>query len=78
MRNLPGHPIPGLQECMDLNLTAARLTNKNVRFVGISVNSSELDDAARKKYLTETEEKYGLPCADPLIEGMGRIVENLS
>jgi len=78
MRNLPGHPIPGLQECMDLNLTAARLTNKDVRFVGISVNSSELDDTARKKYLAETEEKYGLPCADPLIEGMARIVENLS
>ena len=78
MRNLPGHPIPGLQECMDLNLTAARLTNKDVRFVGISVNSSELDDTARKKYLAETEEKYGLSCADPLIEGMARIVENLS
>jgi uncharacterized NAD-dependent epimerase/dehydratase family protein len=78
MRNLPGHPIPDIQECMDLNLIAARLTNKDVKFVGISINSSELDDDARKKYLAETEAKYGLPCADPLIEGMGRIVENLS
>ena len=78
MRNLPGHPIPDIQECMDLNLIAARLTNEEVKFVGISINSSELDDEARKKYLAETEAKYGLPCADPLIEGMGRIVENLS
>ena len=78
MRNLPGHPIPDLQECIDLNLAAARLTNKAVKFVGISVNSSELDDEARKKYLAETGDKYGLPCADPLIEGMADIVGNLS
>jgi uncharacterized NAD-dependent epimerase/dehydratase family protein len=76
VRNLQ-HPIPDIQECMDLNLANARLTNKNVKFVGISINSSELDDEARKKYLEETESKYGLPCADPLIEGMGRIVENM-
>ena len=78
MRNVPGHPIPDLQECMDLNIAAARLTNKSAKFVGISVNSSELDDEARKKYMAETEDRYGLPCGDPMIEGMGKIVENLS
>ncbi|WP_440863222.1 hypothetical protein [Symbiopectobacterium purcellii] len=32
------YPIPDLAACMALNLSMARLTNPDARFVGISVN----------------------------------------
>lgn len=77
MRGLPGYPLPDLQSCMDLNLTMARITNANVKFVGISINTSQLTEAEAQKYLAETEAQFGLPAVDPFREGVGRIVAEL-
>ncbi len=77
MRNLPDLPLPGLEACLEANLRAAQLTNPDVQFCGVAVNTSALDDAAGKAYLAETEARLGLPCVDPLKNGVGRIVERL-
>jgi len=77
MRGLPDYSLPGLQECMDFNLTMARITNPDVKFVGISVNTSHLSEADAAKYLADTEAQFGLPAVDPFREGVKRIVAEL-
>jgi uncharacterized NAD-dependent epimerase/dehydratase family protein len=77
MRGLPGYKLPDLQTCIDRNIEAARLTNPEVRCVGLSINTAGLDDAAARDYLHETEHRLGLPCIDPVRTGIGAIVDRL-
>jgi len=77
MRGIPHQPLPGLKECMDLNLTAARLTNKNARFVGISVNTSGLSVEEGDKLLKELEQEFSMPCVDAYRTGVAAIVDLL-
>ncbi|WP_417821585.1 N-acetyltransferase DgcN [Terasakiella sp.] len=77
MRGLPEYPIPSMQAVMDLALHMAQLTNKEAKFVGICVNTSNLSDEDAEKFMRETEEKFGLPCVDPVRNGVGRIVDVL-
>ncbi len=78
MRGLPGRALPGLAECIDANLAAARLTNPAVRCVGLSIDTSRLDQAARERLLAETGAELGLPCVDPFATGVGPIVDALA
>jgi uncharacterized NAD-dependent epimerase/dehydratase family protein len=78
MRGLPHYKLPDLQTCIDANLAAARLTNPNVRCVGLSLNTSALDPAAAERTLRDTEQQYGLPTVDPLRTGVGKIVDALA
>jgi len=77
MRNLPHLPLPDLEVCLEANLQAARLTNPSAQFCGVSINTSALNDDERQNYLSETEARLGLPCVDPLKNGVSRIVERL-
>src|SRR6185437_13506323 len=42
MRGLPGYPLPELARCLEANLTAARLTNPDVKAVGVALNTSNV------------------------------------
>lgn len=77
MRGLPGYKLPGLEDCIAANLAAARLTNPAVRCVGVSVNSGDMEADARARLIGETEAALGLPCVDPLVTGVGRLVDRL-
>jgi len=78
MRGLPTYPLPDLKTCMELNLTMARITNPDVKFVGISVNTSQLSEAEAAEYLAKVEAEFNLPAVDPFREGVSRIVEALA
>lgn len=78
MRGLPDFPLPELGECMEANLRTARLTNPDVRFAAIAVNSSKLAPEEAKAYLEETEARYGLVTVDPMTQGVERIVDELA
>lgn len=71
------YPPPDLAECMALNLTMAKLTNPDAKFVGIAVNTSKLSEVEAIRYLADLEEKYGLPTVDPVRQGVGRICDQL-
>jgi uncharacterized NAD-dependent epimerase/dehydratase family protein len=77
MRGLPSFPIPGLQETMDAAVRMASLTNPATKFVGVCVNTSKLDEAEARAYLAEIEQELGMPCVDPVRDGVGRIVDQL-
>ena len=74
----PGFPVPGLEECMQLNLQVARLTNRAVRFVGLSINTSALPPSERETYLKNISEEFGLPCIDPVAVGSSPIAQYMA
>lgn len=78
MRGLPDFPLPSLSQCMEANLNAARLTNPNVKCIGIAVNTKALSDEEAEAYLKKTEGEMGLPAVDPVRSGVGRLVDALS
>lgn len=69
--------LPSVAECIDLHLRCARLTNPNVRCVGVSVNTSGLDTKRRASYLAELSAELGLPCVDPIQSGSNTIVDKV-
>ncbi len=77
MRGLPHQPLPDLQTCLNLNLTAARLTNPAAKFIGVAINTANLERRKAEAYLDEVEQLLGLPTVDPVRTGVGRLVDNL-
>lgn len=77
MRGLPGHPMPGLQDCLDANIAAARLTNPAVRAIGVALNTSGLSHDEAAATCAQVTAELGLPCQDPVTMGVDAIVDNL-
>lgn len=75
MRGLPGRPLPDLETCIEANLEAARLTNPDVRCVGISINTANLEAGEAEALLKATEDRLGLPTVDPFRTGVAPIVD---
>lgn len=71
-------PLPTIQQVIDLTVTCGRLTNPEIRCVGIAVNTEHLDEAAAAKVLAETGAAHGLPAVDPIRTGVGPIVEKIA
>lgn len=71
------YPVPGIAELTDMALAAARLTNRAVRVVGVSINSSTLPADRVDAVVAEIEAETGLPCCDPLLHGPAKIVDRL-
>jgi uncharacterized NAD-dependent epimerase/dehydratase family protein len=77
MRGTPTVPMPDLQAVIDANIRAGRLTNPDIRCIGVSVNTSALSDEAADKLLQALEAELGLPCVDAFRHGAGRLVDAL-
>ena len=75
---LEGHfAVPPLNQVANMALTCAKITNPNCIWGGISVNTSMYNDEQRKAYLAQTEDKYGIPCVDPVATGMATMADFL-
>ncbi len=70
-------PLPTIQEVIDLTITCGRLTNPDIRCVGIAVNTTAMNEADAKTYLEELSQKYNLPATDPVRFGSQAIVDRL-
>lgn len=77
MRGLPESPLPELQDCLQANLTAARLTNPAVKPVGVALNTSQLSAAEAPAACRRISDLLDLPCQDPVRMGVDAIVDNL-
>jgi uncharacterized NAD-dependent epimerase/dehydratase family protein len=75
MRGLPHYRLPHLGACVEANLSAARLTNPDVKLLGFSLNTSLLDATAAERALREVENQFGLPVVDPLRTGVAKLVD---
>ncbi|MDA3903372.1 MAG: DUF1611 domain-containing protein [Desulfuromusa sp.] len=77
MRGLPNQKLPDLQTCLELNLAVARLTNVDAKFIGVAINTANLESNKAETYLAEVEQLLGLPTVDPVRTGVVRLVDNL-
>ena len=73
----PDYPIPDLRIVIDDYLRAGRLTNRNVRCVGLSINSSALSAADSAAYFKQIGGELGLPVCDPLRGGVDALADAL-
>lgn len=72
------HPLPSIREVIDLTVTCGRLTNPEIRCVGIAVNTEKLDEAAAREFLALTESQFDLPAVDPIRTGVEPIVARVA
>ncbi|MEL0273732.1 MAG: DUF1611 domain-containing protein [Pontimonas sp.] len=73
----PDFPLPSIQDVMDLTLRIGSVVNPAIRVVGISANTSGLEEAQRAEYLRTLSETYGVPTVDSVATGVGAIVDVL-
>jgi len=73
----PDYPVPTLAVARDLYLQAARLTNPGARLVGVSLNTSAMDDAAAQDALERAERELGVPAFDPMRSRLDRAVASI-
>jgi uncharacterized NAD-dependent epimerase/dehydratase family protein len=71
------HPLPSIQEVIDLTVRCGQLTNPGIRCVGIAVNTEALSEAEARAYLAEVEATHDLPATDPVRFGVAPIVARL-
>ncbi|MFK8021748.1 MAG: DUF1611 domain-containing protein [Pseudomonadales bacterium] len=74
----PDYPIPNIEEYLQHYLSLARLTNKNAKWAGISLNTAALSSEERLKVISDYEDRYQLPCIDPLVSDLSKITSRLS
>ena len=70
--------LPTIQEVIERTIQIGKLTNREIRCVGVSVNTSKLNSDERKKYLDDLSRKIELPCVDPLKNGTQKIIDYLN
>ncbi|KQP09790.1 EBNA-1 nuclear protein [Methylobacterium sp. Leaf99] len=71
------HPLPTIREVIDLTVQLGRLTNPDIRPVGIAVNTQSLEEGAARTLLAELAREHGLPATDPVRFGVEEIVDRL-
>jgi hypothetical protein len=77
LNGFPHMPVNTPKRALAPYLEAARLTNPQARFVGISLNTSRLSQAEAFVMMHDTEESLGMPCVDPSRTGVAPIVAAL-
>ncbi len=73
----PDFPLPSIQDVIDLTLRIGSVVNPAIRMVGISANTSGLEETQRAEYLSALSETYGVPAVDSVATGVGAIVDVL-
>jgi uncharacterized NAD-dependent epimerase/dehydratase family protein len=73
----PGFELPSIHDVIERTVTIGRLTNPGIRCVGVSLNTSKVVAADRAALLARYAAETGLPCADPLEDGMGSVADRL-
>jgi uncharacterized NAD-dependent epimerase/dehydratase family protein len=73
----PDFKLPDIDAAMDLYLRHAMLTNPAAKFVGISLNTSKLQQDEYDRVVENLRTRFALPCVDPLRDGCAAIADRL-
>ncbi len=84
MRNVPA-PMPSVRDVIEATIRWGRLTNPDIRCVGVAVNTAALGDGqgdgqgeeAARRMLENQGAELGLPATDPMRFGVDAIIERL-
>jgi len=77
LRGLPDYPVPEIPAAMETILHMARMVNRDVKFVGVSLNTSNVSADEATAFKAKTAAQTGLPVVDPLKDGVAPIVDRL-
>ena len=77
IQRFPDFPLPTLVDAIAQYEQAARVTNRNARCVGVSINSSSLGDAAWLDYSARVTAELRVPVCDPMRGGVDAIAQAL-
>ena len=72
------HPLPTIQQVIDLTMRCGTLTNPRIRPIGIAINTSALDEGSARDYLNRLARDFELPATDPVRFGPGPLVDRLA
>ncbi|MGR5221099.1 LysR family transcriptional regulator [Vibrio parahaemolyticus] len=78
IRHLPHAALPTIEQTLEANLLAARVTNPKVQFVGICLNTSILKEAEAQQLCQQWSEQFGLPVSDPVRFGVTAIADHVA
>lgn len=78
MRGLPDYALPSLEQLRDTALELARFVNPACEVVGVSVNTSALDEDEAVAVMSEIEQRMQIPTVDPFRHGADRLVDALA
>lgn len=73
----PDFPLPELSDAIAQYIVAGRVTNRAIRCVGVSINSSTLADAEWSAYAERVSRELGVPVCDPMRGGVDAIARAL-
>jgi uncharacterized NAD-dependent epimerase/dehydratase family protein len=77
MSGWPDFPLPSVGEVIEATVRTGKITNRDIRCVGVSLNTSRLHAEERRRLLEKYSRETGLPCVDPLAGGVAAIVDSL-
>ncbi|MBW8636091.1 DUF1611 domain-containing protein [Hoeflea sp. WL0058] len=78
MRGLPDYTLPSLETLQDVALQMARIVNPDCKVIGVSLNTSAMDDEKAAAYIAEVEQRMQLPTVDPFRQGAGKLADALA
>lgn len=73
----PDFPLPSIAEVIQRTVEIGRLTNPAIRCVGVALNTSKVPVAERAAVLARYAAETGLPCTDPIADGVGCLIDRL-
>ncbi|MHC6530037.1 N-acetyltransferase DgcN [Vibrio sp. V39_P1S14PM300] len=77
IRHLPHAALPTIEQTITANLTAARVTNPNVRLAGMCLNTSAIDSQQAATLCAQWSEHYQVPVTDPVRFGIQSIADTI-
>ncbi|MCZ8130775.1 MAG: DUF1611 domain-containing protein [Steroidobacteraceae bacterium] len=73
----PHVPLRSIAEVVERTIAVGSLTNPSIRCVGVALNTSKVPAAERAALIDRFHRETGLPCVDPIANGVGPIVDRL-
>lgn len=73
----PDFRLPSLAEVIERTVAIGSLTNPAIRCVGVALNTSKVAAGERQRLRDKYSAEVGLPCVDPIVDGVGPIVDGL-
>jgi len=77
IKDVPGYKVPDLTNCIEHNITVARLTNPKVKLAGISLNCRVVGEKQGRELMKQLEQQFNVPCFDPMLTGSENFVSSL-
>ena len=71
------HKLPSIRQVIDLTVQLGRLTNPDIRPVGIAVNTQALAEGEARALLDALATEHGLPATDPVRFGVEALVDRI-